>query len=172
MRKLTRRTVIAGATLVPVAAIRTMAQPVEQMALLEAAVDRIIPPDDLGPGAKQMGAANYIVSAIASDKAFLEGLAGIDIEARAMFQQPFVELGATQQDRVLGSIESKARPFFTRLRQLTMEGCFSDPSYGGNKNFAGWDLIRYPGPRLAVGPDEQKIRESIKPVRMSAGHGH
>jgi hypothetical protein len=45
---------------------------------------------------------------------------------------------------------------------------FSDPYYGGNRNFAGWDLIRYPGPRLAVAPAEQVLGEPIKPLRSSA----
>ena len=67
-----------------------------------------------------------------------------------------------------------ARSAFLRLRQLTLEGTFSDPFYGGNKNFAGWDLLRYPGPRLAVAPDDQKI-EMPKPIRRSvhgASNGH
>ena len=61
-----------------------------------------------------------------------------------------------------------SRTFFHRVRQLTLEGMFGDPSYGGNRGFAGWDLIRYPGPRMAVAPDEQKLREPIKPLRASA----
>ena len=39
-----------------------------------------------------------------------------------------------------------------------------------NRAFAGWDLIRYPGPRLAAAPADQNIREPIKPLRTSA-HG-
>jgi hypothetical protein len=172
MKRLTRRTLIAGATLVPVAAIRTAAQPSPHMPLLEAAVARLIPADDLGPGAKEAGAANYIAAVVANDAAFSEGLAAIDAESRAQFTKPFIELGPDDQDAVLTTIETKSRPFFARLRQLTLEGTFGDPSYGGNRNFIGWDLIRYPGPRLAAGPDEQKLRDSIKPVRRQAGHGH
>jgi gluconate 2-dehydrogenase gamma chain len=170
MKKLTRRSVIATTTIVPLAAIRTAAQPIPQMALLEAAVDRIIPPDDLGPGAKQCGAANYIAPLI--DKAFQEGLAAIDAEARAKLSKPFADLTPPEQDEVLGAVEAKSRPFFNRLRELTIQGTFSDPSYGGNRSFGGWDLIRYPGPRLAVGPEEQKMRDAIKPVRRSAANGH
>src|SRR5581483_9982854 len=136
-------------------------------AILEAAADRIVPPDDLGPGAKQVGAANYIASVVSSDQAFLNGLAAIDTQAREQFQKAFVELAAADQDAVLVQIESSARPFFARLRQLTLEGMFSDPSYGGNRQFAGWDLIRYPGPRLVVTAEEQKLRDPIKPVRTS-----
>ena len=69
-----------------------------------------------------------------------------------------------------------SRVFFNRVRRLTLEGMFCDPYYGGNKNFAGWDLIRYPGPRLAVGPDDQKMSTLPKPLHQSAyggaGHGH
>ena len=59
-------------------------------------------------------------------------------------------------------------PFFNRARILTLEGMFSDPYYGGNKNFAGWDLIRYPGPRTAVAAENQALNADVKPYRMSA----
>ena len=79
-----------------------------------------------------------------------------------------------------GSAEGfpNARAFFNRARRLTMEGMFGDPYYGGNKNFAGWDLIRYPGPRLATTQDDQKMGVEIKPYHHSAygaageNHGH
>src|SRR5262249_35851759 len=129
-----------------------------------------LPPNDQSPGAKQCGAAHYIAPLI--DKPFSDGLDRIDAAAREKFHKPFIELAPVDQDAVLTQIESTARPFFNRLRQLTIEGTFSDPSYGGNRGFAGWDLIRYPGPRLAVGPDEQKMREAIKPLRRSSSHGH
>jgi gluconate 2-dehydrogenase gamma chain len=35
--------------------------------------------------------------------------------------------------------------FFTPVRTHTMEGMFADPVYGGNKNFAGWTLLAFPG---------------------------
>src|SRR5579872_2881799 len=165
MKQITRRSVLAGATLIPATAIRSAAQTVPEMALLEAAVDRIIPPDHLGPGAKDCGATGYVAPLL--DQPLRDGLASIDSEARAKFGKPFVELPAANQDEVLTAIETKARPFFNRLRQLTLEGTFGDPSYGGNRAFAGWDLIRYPGPRLAVSPEEQKLRDPIKPVRRS-----
>ncbi|MBZ5601440.1 MAG: gluconate 2-dehydrogenase subunit 3 family protein [Acidobacteriia bacterium] len=171
MKKLTRRTVIASATLVPVAAIRSAAQ-IPHFAILEAAADRILPPDDLGPGAKQAGAANYIATVVAADQPFLNNLSLIDDESQKRFHKSFVDLAPADQDSVLTHIESTARPFFARLRQLTLEGMFADPSYGGNRQFAGWDLIRYPGPRLAVSPEEQKLRDPIKPVRRSANNAH
>ncbi|HEU5086677.1 MAG TPA: gluconate 2-dehydrogenase subunit 3 family protein, partial [Roseiflexaceae bacterium] len=34
-------------------------------------------------------------------------------------------------------------------RRHTMEGMFSDPAYGGNRDYVGWKLIGYPGAQRA-----------------------
>ena len=80
-----------------------------------------------------------------------------------------------------------AAAFFTLVRTHTIQGTFCDPYYGGNANFVGWDLIGYPGIRLAVTADEQRMKARAKPERASAyadasfamtgatkggGHGH
>ena len=183
---ITRRTVIATAAFVPLAALTASAQALEtalspaQFKTLEAFIDRIVPRDELGPGAVECGAANYInralAGAIAAEKeAFLEGLAGTDALARATHNLAFADLSPEIRDELLTSMDNgtaanfpNARPFFGRVRRLTLEGMFSDPYYGGNKNFAGWDLIRYPGPRLAVAPEDQRMSTPPKPYRKSA----
>jgi gluconate 2-dehydrogenase gamma chain len=38
-----------------------------------------------------------------------------------------------------------ARVFWTTLYQTVMEGMFSDPIYGGNRDKAGWRLLGFPG---------------------------
>ncbi|MGY3239764.1 MULTISPECIES: gluconate 2-dehydrogenase subunit 3 family protein [unclassified Bradyrhizobium] len=38
-----------------------------------------------------------------------------------------------------------ARAFFAALLQLSMEGFFADPIYGGNRGKASWRMIGYPG---------------------------
>ena len=38
-----------------------------------------------------------------------------------------------------------ATGFFNRVHGLVMEGFFSDPMYGGNRNMAGWKMIGFPG---------------------------
>jgi gluconate 2-dehydrogenase gamma chain len=40
-----------------------------------------------------------------------------------------------------------AKEFFSMLWQNTGEGFFADPIYGGNRDFAGWKLVGFPGPR-------------------------
>ena len=35
--------------------------------------------------------------------------------------------------------------FFDQLYQITMEGFFADPIYGGNKDKVAWKMIGFPG---------------------------
>jgi gluconate 2-dehydrogenase gamma chain len=37
------------------------------------------------------------------------------------------------------------KAFFQRLLAITMEGFFSDPVYGGNRNKASWRMLGFPG---------------------------
>jgi hypothetical protein len=53
------------------------------------------------------------------------------------------------------------------VRTHTIQGTFCDPYYGGNANFIGWDMIGYPGLRMAVGEDEQRMT-APSPLRRSA----
>ena len=183
--RISRRTIVASAAIVPITAIKSAAAapPVfnqAQRRTLEAFMDRLVPKDENGPGASECGAANYIDASLAGDlaaekPAFLDGLDGIDALARKMHDAGFADLAAEKQDAVAAAVESGSRAFFERFRRLTLEGMMSDPHYGGNAEFRGWELIRYPGPRLAVSAREQAIKEEIKPVRASAygnGHGH
>src|ERR1700735_2806335 len=189
---LSRRAVIASAAIIPVAALTAAAQSTAappsalsdaQLRLVAAFVDRIIPKDELGPGASESGVPEYINRSLgdylAGEKAaFIEGLEATDAFARRSQARPFIELSSDKQDAVLISMESgsaegfpNAQAFFNRARRLTLEGMFGDPYYGGNKNFAGWDLIRYPGPRLAPSADDQKMGVEIKPYHHSAYGG-
>jgi gluconate 2-dehydrogenase gamma chain len=38
-----------------------------------------------------------------------------------------------------------ATGLFNRLHALVMEGFFTDPMYGGNRNMAGWKMLGFPG---------------------------
>jgi hypothetical protein len=49
----------------------------------------------------------------------------------------------------------------------TLQGMFGDPVYGGNKQFAGWDLIGYPGVRMPVPANFQKIGVSVPKAHKS-----
>jgi gluconate 2-dehydrogenase gamma chain len=65
----------------------------------------------------------------------------------------FRELGTADQDLVLKALESgeaklsgaDSQSFFTMFLQNVIEGYFSDPIYGGNKDMAAWKMIGFPG---------------------------
>lgn len=50
----------------------------------------------------------------------------------------------------LPTVDAKA--FFKLLWQNTLEGFWSDPIYGGNRDMAGWKLIGFPGARYDQTP--------------------
>jgi gluconate 2-dehydrogenase gamma chain len=163
---------------------------------LEAIVARLIPTDENGPGATEARAAHYIDRALAgplasSRAAYALGLAAVDEYAQASKGAPFSNLSAEDQDAVLRDMEKNVATgfapnssvFFEMVRTHTIQGTFCDPYYGGNANFVGWDLIGYPGIRMAVSDDEQGMKVKPTAVRESAydngmftikggGHGH
>ena len=147
----------------------TLASPA--LATLAAICARIIPTDDNGPGAAEAGAHRYIDRALGgwlepSRAAYEAGLTDVDAIARKKSSRPFVDLPAADQDSVLNEVA--AGPFFELVRIHTIQGTFCDPAYGGNAGFAGWDLIGYPGIRLAVTAAEQRMSAKPTPIRRSA----
>src|SRR5436190_9560142 len=153
--------------------------------LLEAMVDRLIPSDALGPGAREARAAHYIDRALggalaSSRQAYAAGLSALDRYAHASRGKSFLELSPADKDSVLMDVESgsvtpgifagSSAQFFGLVLNHTRQGTFGDPYYGGNANFIGWDLIRYPGVRTMVSAADQKSLEAhtLKPNHKSA----
>ena len=148
---------------------------------LEAIVARLIPTDENGPGATEARAAHYIAQALAGPlgalrAAYSSGLASVNSYAQVSKAATFSKLSAKDQDAVLSDIENdiatgfgmNSSAFFDLLRMHTIQGTFSDPYYGGNANFVGWDLIRYPGIRIVVTADEQRMETNLTPNHKSA----
>ena len=161
--------------------VKTLAAP--EFDLLQAVVERLIPSDATGPGAKEAGVAHYIDRALGdalstSRAAYTSGLAALDRYANSSRGKPFLQLTPVDQESVLidcetggatGFVGSSAQ-FFGMLLNHTRQGMFGDPNYGGNANFVGWDLLGYPGVRTAVTSADQKALENnqLKFVRSSA----
>ena len=155
--------------------------------LLEAIADHLVPDDDLGPGAVAAGAVVYIDRALGgalsgSRDAYRGGLAAFDRYCRASRGAPFRELSNVDRISALIDVETGAATgsgagfagssgaFFGMVRSHVLQGTFGDPYYGGNRNFVGWDLIRYPGVRTAVSPGLQTRLEAgeLEPNHRSA----
>ncbi len=189
-RDLLKSLAVAGGIAVarPMPAVAAQSAPpeslsVQEMEILDAVVARLIPNDASGPGAVEAGATRYIDRALAGPLASLRptyasGLAALDRYARSSRGKPFRDLASTDQDSVLIDVETGAATgfdgssaqFFAVVLAHTHQGMFGDPFYGGNKNFAGWDLIGYPGVRTMVTAADQRNLESqqLKPNHRSA----
>jgi gluconate 2-dehydrogenase gamma chain len=117
----------------------------EQAAEVEAFASRIIPTDDT-PGAREAGVVYFIDKSLTTwakpqEPAFRDGLAKLpaDVAAAVPGQSHLASLTEAQQDAVLRGIEQT--DFFGQMRFATLLGMFSLPTYGGNKDFVGWQLL-------------------------------
>ncbi|MGH8111918.1 MAG: gluconate 2-dehydrogenase subunit 3 family protein [Rhodanobacteraceae bacterium] len=156
----------------------------EELAFVNAAIERLIPGDAKDPGAKDAGVATFIDRQLsgpygAAQTWYLKGpwptgdaeqgyqsrftpaqmyrvaIASIDAHCRKQFRKAFAALDPKQRDDVLHGLEkgdiklpdTSAKQFFEMLWNNTQQGFLADPMYGGNRNFAGWKLVGFPGPR-------------------------
>jgi gluconate 2-dehydrogenase gamma chain len=82
------------------------------------------------------------------------GIEATNAHCRKTYNEPFDRLDDAQREEVLVGLSSAkisfdsglpVRVFWTTLYQTVVEGMFSDPIYGGNRNKAGWRMIGFPG---------------------------
>jgi len=148
---------------------------------LRAIIARLIPADENGPGALEARADRFIDRALGGALKNLrpiygDGLAAVNSYAQSLKGMAFAKLSSPDQDAVLTAMEQNqatgltggSAQFFNLLRTHTIQGTFSDPFYGGNENFIGWDLIGYPGARVAVSANLQRMDIKPESSRKSA----
>jgi gluconate 2-dehydrogenase gamma chain len=151
-------------------------------AFVVAAVDTLIPADELSPSGSDCGLATFIDRQLASAwgggakmyragpfrkgkpeqgyqlaltpaEFFTAGIAAANAWSRKTYGHDFDRLSPDKRAEALKAMQDgkadfadfSSRAFFARLLAMTMEGFFSDPVYGGNRNKAGWRMIGFPG---------------------------
>ena len=143
-------------------------------ATVAAFTERLMPGAPGKPGALDAGVLNYIDLALAGAYSDMQdfyrrGLNSLEAYCQKTYQSSFVTLGAARQDDVLKALDSgkatefgwpRAQAFFNTLRTHTIEGMFADPIYGGNKDFAGWQLIGFPGAVPIFSPQDMTSKEA------------
>jgi gluconate 2-dehydrogenase gamma chain len=98
-------------------------------------------------------------------------------------QMPFARMSAEQQDGYLEGLETGGKDlggvpsdvFFTQLWQSTVEGFFSDPVYGGNRDMVSWRMIGFPGAYASYYDlvDQHGIKLDRAPMSLAEdAHGH
>ena len=84
---------------------------------------------------------------------FVAGIRAANAWSQKTYGKSFDLLSPEQRAEALAAMQEgkvefdafESRLFFQRLLQITMEGFFSDPIYGGNRNKASWRMLGYPG---------------------------
>jgi gluconate 2-dehydrogenase gamma chain len=147
----------------------------EDSATIAAFTERLMPGAPDKPGAREVGVLNYIDLALSGAYQDLQdfyrrGLAQMDAYCRKTFKQPFARLEAGQMDEVIRALEEgkatgftwpSAQEFFNTVRTHTIEGMFADPIYGGNKDFAGWRLVGFPGAQAIFTPTDLQSKQAF-----------
>lgn len=109
---------------------------------------------------------------------FIDGLRSMNAESKKRFDVTFDEATEKEQGEIMtdletGKLKMKTLPsdgFFALLKEATLQGAFSDPLYGGNKNMDGWRMKEFPGARpsyLDVIEEEDFI--VLEPVSLTVG---
>ncbi len=84
---------------------------------------------------------------------FRNALRGVREQVQTQHQAAFETLTGAQQDAYLEALQHSdddlhgvpGHMFFESLLGLSIEGFFSDPVYGGNRDMAAWKMIGFPG---------------------------
>jgi len=148
----------------------------DDAATIAAFAERLMPGAPGKPGARDADVLNYIDLALAGAYAdqqdfYRRGLAQLDAHCRAAHGMPFAKLDEGRQDEVIAAFEQGKAPaftwptaqaFFVTLRTHTMEGMFADPIYGGNRDFAGWRLVGFPGAQPLFTPEDLESRQAYR----------
>jgi gluconate 2-dehydrogenase gamma chain len=154
----------------------------EEPVTVEAASSRDIY-DYISVGAEHIGRYGY-QSVLSPQEIYRRGIEFVDAYCQEQFEEDFVDLTPEQQDEILTAMDEdaatgfegpSARAFFTQLRNDTIEGMFSDPMHGGNRDLVGWKLIGYPGAQRFYTPDDIKnpdfSREPQNLAQLMANEG-
>ena len=156
--------------------------PTEQ-AFVKAAVDTIVPADELTPSGTDCGLATFIDRqlaggfgngarlyrqgpflpgkpelgyqlALSPHEFFRAGIAAANEWTKKTYGKEFDRLTPAQREEALTAMDAGKAQFdagftsaffFDNFLQLTMEGFFADPIYGGNKDKVAWKMIGFPG---------------------------
>jgi gluconate 2-dehydrogenase gamma chain len=96
---------------------------------------------------------------------------------------PFAKMSPDEQDSYLKTLEAGGKDlggvpsdvFFSHLWEATLEGFFSDPVYGGNRDMISWRMIGFPGAYASYYDLIEKYGIKIDRPPMSLAenvHGH
>jgi gluconate 2-dehydrogenase gamma chain len=109
---------------------------------------------------------------------FRDGIATANEWSRKTYGKDFDRLPGAEREAALKAMEDgkaefaglNSRMFFNALLDISMEGFFADPIYGGNRDMAAWKMVGYPGLPATYREDIKKYlgKKYDKPPRSIA----
>ena len=146
-----------------------------EAAIAGAVFARLFPADERGPGAREIGVVTYLDRALSGAyredvPTYRSGLAMLDRASRERNGVAFDVASEADQDALVGELERgevagwivpEQRAFFELLRQHLLEGLFSDPAHGGNRDKLGWRVLGHPGVWLENSAEENLAAEPV-----------
>jgi gluconate 2-dehydrogenase gamma chain len=128
----------------------------EEIILLDAIVEQIIPTDDF-PGGKWANVSNFIDKQLDTyymkhQLAYREGLDAFENIVVQMKGKKFEEIPFMEQTAVLETMEAgefsegywkdhSAAEFFDMLRQHSLQGFYGSPGHGGNREYISYRML-------------------------------
>jgi len=85
----------------------------------------------------------FFTAGIAATNAWTRKTHGKDFDRLAVKEREDALKALEQGKAELGEFDGKQ--FFEALLQITMQGFFADPIYGGNRNKVAWRMVGFPG---------------------------
>ncbi len=116
---------------------------------------------------------------------YRNGIGYVNAYSKSKYGAEFPALQPDQQDQVINDMindvakdffkDPSDKEFFKMLQQHTIQGMFSDPAYGGNRDMVGWKQIGYPGAQRAFTPEDMNTEGPVRPPQslamLKAFHG-
>lgn len=128
----------------------------EEITLLDAIVEQIIPTDDF-PGGKWANVSNFIDKQLDTyykkhQLAYREGLASFEKTVIQMKGKKFEELPFAEQTELLEKMEAgefsgdywrdhSSANFFDMVRQHSLQGFYGSPVHGGNREYISYRML-------------------------------
>jgi gluconate 2-dehydrogenase gamma chain len=124
-------------------------------------------------------------SSLTPQETYQKGIVLLDRYTKRRYRKRFVDLDDSVKDDLLTKMENgkinyfqepTSQGFFATILEDVYEGMFADPEYGGNRDFAGWRLIGYPGAQRAYtayelqnGPQHKQVQGLREMPPMNPG---
>lgn len=130
----------------------------DEMETLTAICEQIIPEDDF-PGARELGVGIFISRLLKEAhpdwiSVYHSGLRSTDNSSLKHYKKPFTEIPFDQQTTLLQRMEQgdlelvdwgavPPEEFFSMVRSHAVQGFYSHPRWGGNRDKKAWEMIGY-----------------------------